>query len=296
MLKHVVKPESSRARRRRLGRSKAKKLALMAAIPATAVAVGLTPTLANAASTQTYYVGFPDWLGIGAGATLPSDPVAINKAIGAGKDGKPLVAWGVGDVDLRPVWLNWYNPVNPLDPTDPDQDQYYTAPEIGQTGTQTVAVNEPNPLYQPAYDAAYDAGYEVGRAEYLADVYQDTYDAVYAQVKAQKYQEYITQNRRRPLCNPTNPPSVAKQLADAAAAVAAAAAALDAAQAAGNTPEANAAADAAGQAKGLAAALAAVANIPQTIEFTEEIPIFGVVEDGYWTTTTSGQWVALPSD
>jgi hypothetical protein len=296
MLKHVVKPESSRARRRRLGRSKAKKLALMAAIPATAVAVGLTPTLANAASTQTYYVGFPDWLGIGAGATLPSDPVAINNAIVAAKDGKPLVAWGLGDVDLRPVWLNWYNPVNPLDPTDPDQDQYYTTPEIGQTGTQTVTVNEPNPLYQPAYDAAYDAGYEVGRAEYLANVYQDTYDAVYAQVRDQKYQEYITQNCRRPLCNPTNPPSFVKQLAEAAAAVAAAAAAVDAAQAAGNTPEAAAAADAAGQASGLAAALAAVTNIPQTIEFSQEIPIFGVVRDGYWTTTTSGQWVASPGD
>src|SRR5262245_53365462 len=289
MLKHVVKPESSRARRRRLGRSKAKKLALMAAIPATAVAVGLTPTLANAASTQTYYVGFPDWLGIGAGATLPSDPVAINNAIVAAKDGKPLVAWGVGDVDLRPVWLNWYNPVNPLDPTDPDQDQYYTAPEIGQTGTRTVTVNEPNPLYQPAYDAAYDAGYEIGRAEYLADLYADTYNAVYERVKAEKYQEYITNNCKKPLCNPASPPSFIRQLAEAAAAV-------DAAEAAGNTPEVEGAADAAGHARGLAAALAAVANIPETIEFTQDVPIFGVVEDGYWTTTTSGQWVASPSD
>src|SRR5262245_8595230 len=159
MLKHVVKPESSRARRRRLGRSKAKKLALMAAIPATALAVGLTPTLANAASTQTYFVGFPDWLGIGDGATLPSDPVAINNAIVAAKDGNPLIAWGLDDVDLRPVWLNWYNPVNPLDPTDPDQDQYYTPGEWGQTGSHTVSYTGPNPLYQPAYDAAYDLAY-----------------------------------------------------------------------------------------------------------------------------------------
>src|SRR5262245_50929495 len=136
MLNRVVKPEGSRARRRRLSRAKAKKLAVAAAIPATAVAVGVTAVLAYAATCDTYLAGFPDWLGIGDGATLPSDPVAINNAIVAAKDDNPLVAWGLGAVDLKPAWLNWYTPVNPLDPTDSDQDQYYTTPEFGQTGTR----------------------------------------------------------------------------------------------------------------------------------------------------------------
>lgn len=85
----AIRPESSRARRRRLSRSKAKKFALMGGISATAAAVGLTPVLANAASSQTYFVGFPDWLGVADGATLPSDPIAINNAIVGAKDDNP---------------------------------------------------------------------------------------------------------------------------------------------------------------------------------------------------------------
>src|SRR5262249_15071380 len=127
-----AKPEGSRARKRRLDRSKAKKLALMGAISATAVTVALVPSLANAASSQTYFVGFPDWLGIGEGSVLPSDPVAINNAIVAAKDDDPLIAWGLGEVDLKPVWLKWYTPVNPLNPLDPDQDQFYTPGKWGQ--------------------------------------------------------------------------------------------------------------------------------------------------------------------
>lgn len=297
------KPEGSRAQRRRLNRSKAKKLALMGAISATAVAVGLVPTLANAASSQTYFVGFPDWLGIGEGSTLPSDPVAINNAIVAAKDDNPLIAWGLGEVDLKPVWLNWYTPVNPLNPLDPDQEQFYTPGEWGQTGSHTVNVNEPNPLYDDAYDLAYDGGYEVARAAYLASTYKGAYDTVYAQVYSQVYAQRYAESIRatcKILCNPNSPPGWMRDVADVYAKGFAIPAAVDAgvnaAQNAANTPEAIAAANAAGHAGGLAAALAAVTNIPQTIEISTEVPEFGWVEDGYWTTTTSGQWVASPED
>ena len=82
------------AKKRRAGR--AKRVAMMGAVSATAVAVGLTPATANAASSQTYFIGFPDWLPIGEGATLPSDPNAISDAIVGAKDKNPLIAWGAG--------------------------------------------------------------------------------------------------------------------------------------------------------------------------------------------------------
>ncbi|WP_280832415.1 PE-PPE domain-containing protein [Mycolicibacterium frederiksbergense] len=107
------------------------------------MAVGLAPVLANAASSQTYFIGFPEWLPVG-GATLPSNPLAINNAIVGAKDTHPLIAWGLGEVDLKPVWVTWIDGV-----------PSYTLPEVGQTGSHT----ESNPAYQVAYDAAYSAAY-----------------------------------------------------------------------------------------------------------------------------------------
>lgn len=291
-----AKPEGARARRRRLNRGSGKKLALMGAIATTSMAMILTPSLANAASSQTYFVGFPDWLPIGEGATLPNDPVAINNAIVAAKDRNPLVAWGLGPVQLKPVWVNWYTPVNPLDPTDPGQEQYYTPGEWGQTGSHTVSVNEPNPLYGEAYDRAYDGGYEVARAAYIAKASEDASTAAYSK----KYNEVYTKRYNeltkgcKYFCDSVK--KLADATAKAEAVVEATKAATAAAQAAAKNPTVAAAAAAAGHSAGLAAALAAVTNIPQTIEFTTEVPEFGWKEDGYWTTTTSGQWVASPDD
>ena len=251
--------------------------------------------IANAVSSHTYFVGFPGWLPIGQGSTLQSDPVAINNAIVAAKDDDPLVAWGLGEIDLKPAWLNWYTPVNPLDPTDPGQDQFYTPGEFGQTGSHTVSHSGPNPLYQPAYDAAYDAGYAAGRAEFLANLYQDTYNQVYAQVHAEKYQEFIRNTAAASCATPTTPPTYETGRERLCRGCRARRCRRSRAKRPG-TPEAIAAAQAAAQASALAAALAAVANIPQTIEFSQEVPDFGWVRDGYWTTTTSGQWVASPGD
>src|SRR4029077_18035131 len=139
--------------------ARAKRLAMMGAVSATAVTVGLTPAMANAASSQTYFIGFPDWLPIGEGATLPSDPVAINNAVVGAKDTNPLIAWGLGAVNLQPVWVKYVDGV-----------PVYTVPKIGQTGSHT----ETNPLYQPAYDAAY----------YLAYNEDVAYGVVYAQIFA----------------------------------------------------------------------------------------------------------------
>lgn len=298
-----AKPEGARARRRRLNRGNGKKLALMSVIATTSVAMILTPPMANAASSQTYFVGVPDWLPIGEGSKLPNDPVAINNAMVAAKDRNPLVAWGLGQVDLKPVWVNWYTPVNPLDPTDPDQDQYYTPDEWGQTGSHPFTVNEPNPLYDEAYQAAYDGGYQVARAAYIAKASEDAstaaYNQKYAQVYTAKYNEYI-KTYCKVICNPSKPSGAIKTAAETfakgEAAVEAAKAAAAAAQAAANNPAIVAAADAAGKAGALSAALAAVTNIPQTIEFTTDVPEFGWTKDGYWNTTTSGHWVASPED
>jgi hypothetical protein len=93
----------------------------MGAVSATVAAAGLTPPMATAASSQTYFIGFPDWLPVGEGATLPSDPVAINNAMVGAQGTNPLIALGLGAVNLQPVWLKYV---------------------------------DRNPLCQPAYDAA----------------------------------------------------------------------------------------------------------------------------------------------
>lgn len=80
------------------------------AISATAVAVGMAAPMANAASSQTYFVGFPDWLPIEGVPTLPADAVAIKNAMVAAHDTNPLVGWGTGGVDLQPKWVTWYDP------------------------------------------------------------------------------------------------------------------------------------------------------------------------------------------
>ena len=126
-----------------------KKATIAGASVATAVAVAFTPGVSNAISSQTYFIGFPDWLPIGAGSTLPSDPVAINNAIVGAKDTDPLTGWGIvpGGVDLKPAWVTWIDGV-----------PVYTLPVVGQTGThpQTIPGGS-NPAYQPAYDLAYAA-------------------------------------------------------------------------------------------------------------------------------------------
>jgi hypothetical protein len=129
------------------GTAKAKRVAMMGAVSATAVAVGLTPAMANAASSQTYFIGFPSWLPIGAGSTLPSDPTAISAAILAAKDKNPLIGWGTGGVNLQPVYVTWVDGV-----------PQYTLPVVGQTGSHTAT----NPVYQPAYDLAYNLAYNTG--------------------------------------------------------------------------------------------------------------------------------------
>lgn len=162
-----AKAEGARARRRRLTRRQGTKLGLVGGIAATALAVGLTPTLANAASSQTYFVGFPDWLPISDGATLPADAAAIETAVLAAKDRNPLIGWGTGGVDLKPTWITWPDAV-PTPDLVPDQ-----------THIETREV--PNPaytlIYQPAYDAAYDAAY--GPAKDAA--YRTAYDQAYQQ-------------------------------------------------------------------------------------------------------------------
>ncbi|OMB96182.1 PE-PPE domain-containing protein [Mycobacterium sp. NS-7484] len=108
-------------------RKKATKAAVIGTAIAATVGVGLTPTVANAVSSETYFVGFPDWLPIGDGNKIEANPNAIYQAILDAKDKDPLVGWGTGGVQLDPKWVQWYNPN--LDPTkifDPTKDQYYT--------------------------------------------------------------------------------------------------------------------------------------------------------------------------
>ena len=214
MRKRLAKSETARTRRRRMNRAKAKKAALAGAILATVVAVGLNPALANAATSETYFVGFPDWLPISEGQTLPSDAVVINNAIVGAKDGNPLIGWGSGGVDLEPAWVTYIDGV-----------PSYTFPEVGQTGTTTQTIpGGSNPLYQPAYDTAYDAAYTwASRSTWLGGCGGNT----------QCRQERAT-----------------------------------------------------------ADALDAVRNIPQLLPDTViTVPVYGIVEDGYWTTPTAGQWI-----
>ena len=203
-------------------RSRMRRLALAGAASMSAVAVGLTPIAANAASSETYFVGFPDWLPIGEGSVLPSDAVAINNAIVAAKDKNPLIGWGTGGADLRPVWVRWVDGV-------PE----YTVPEVGQTGSHTETYQDVNPLYQPAYDTAYNAAYA---AHFAAET-----------VKALSWNcgRSCAENKARPIA----------------------------------------------QQKATQDAQNAVKDIPKMIDISITVPEYGIVEDGYWTTVTAGQWV-----
>lgn len=248
---------------------------MMGAVSAAAVTLGLTPALANAASSQTYFIGFPDWISIDAGATLPTDPLAINNAIVGAKDKDPLIAWGLDPVDLRPVFLQWYTPVNPLDPTDAGQDQYYTPGKWGVTGYETISYTGPNPVYREAYDAAYDLAYN----------YDAAYAVVFARISKAAYDEVYARESRN--CGGGFGGTICR-----------AAAVAKATQEAERVAKAQAPQAATAEATRIAleAARAAVRYIPETIEFSEEIPQLGWIENGYWSTTTSGQWVASPGD
>ena len=157
---------------------KATKAAVIGTAIAATVGVGLTPTVANAVSSNTYVIGFPDSLPIGDGNRLASDPDTIYQTILDSRDHNPLVGWGTGGVKLAPQWVQWYNPnlggldigdidlgnlsdldwselIGQIDPgelTDSDNDQYYTLPEWAQTGTEDVMVD--NPAYREAFEAA----------------------------------------------------------------------------------------------------------------------------------------------
>ncbi|ULN34217.1 PE-PPE domain-containing protein [Mycolicibacterium smegmatis] len=170
-----------------------------AAVVGTAIAatlgVGITPTMANAVSSDTYFIGFPDWLPIGASNSVDADADAIYQAIVGSKDSSPIVGWGTGGVKLDPKWVQWYNPnlgglslgdidlgdlssgdltalLGQMDLgqlTNSDKDQYYTLPTWGQTGTKEVMVD--NPVYQKAFEEA------------LAEVMEQDRDAILAAEK-----------------------------------------------------------------------------------------------------------------
>jgi hypothetical protein len=154
--------------------------------------VGITPTVANAVSSDTYFIGFPEWLPIGGSNTVDADADAIYQKIVGSKDTNPLVGWGTGGVALDPKWVQWYNPnlgglslgdinlgdlssgdlgallsqMNLGELMNSDKDQYYTPPKWGETGTKDVLVD--NPEYQEAFEAA------------LAQVMQEDRDAILA--------------------------------------------------------------------------------------------------------------------
>ncbi|AKS32746.1 PE-PPE domain-containing protein [Mycolicibacterium goodii] len=173
-------------------RKKATKAAVVGTAIAATLGVAITPSVANAVSSDTYFIGFPDWLPIGASNTVDADAEAIYQAIVKSKDTNPLVGWGTGGVALDPKWVQWYNPnlgglslgdinlgdlsagdladlLGQMDLgelTNSDNDQYYTPPTWGQTGTKDVMVD--NPAYQEAFEAA------------LAQVMQEDRDAILA--------------------------------------------------------------------------------------------------------------------
>lgn len=173
-------------------RKKITKAAVVGTAIAATLGVGITPTMANAVSSNTYFIGFPEWLPIGDSHTVDSNADAIYQAIVGSKDTSPLVGWGTGGVQLDPKWVQWYNPnlgglslgdvnlgdlssgdlaalLGQLDLgalTDQNKDQYYTPPKWGQTGTEDVMVD--NPEYQEAFEAA------------LAQVMQEDRDAILA--------------------------------------------------------------------------------------------------------------------
>ncbi|MCV7174156.1 hypothetical protein, partial [Mycolicibacterium sphagni] len=93
--------ESARARRRRLGGARTKKVALSGLAAVSAMAISVVPFSAEAA---TYIVGAPDWLGIN---NIDSDAEAIYNAILNDRT-EPLatlVGWGTGGVALNPQWV-----------------------------------------------------------------------------------------------------------------------------------------------------------------------------------------------
>ncbi len=178
--------ESARARRRRLGGAKTKKVALSGLAAVSAMAISVVPFSAEAA---TYIVGAPDWLGVN---NIDSDAEAIYNAIVNDRNDPlaTLVGWGTGGVALNPQWVQWYNPnlggldlgdidlgdlssgdlaalIGQMDLdelTNSDRDQYYTPREWGEIGTEEVWVD--NPEYQAAFAAA------------LAQVMQEDRDAI----------------------------------------------------------------------------------------------------------------------
>lgn len=81
---------------------------------AAAVGVGLTPTIADAA---TYVVGLPSWIPSTGLTQLPSDPDAVTGAILDDRENTAgLVGWGLGTTftaeQLAPVWVKWFNPLD----------------------------------------------------------------------------------------------------------------------------------------------------------------------------------------
>ncbi len=173
-------------------RKKMTKAAVVGTAIAATLGVGITPTMANAVSSDTYFIGFPDWLPIGASNSVDADADAIYQAIVGSKDTSPIVGWGTGGVKLDPKWVQWYNPnlgglslgdinlgdlssgdltalLGQMDLgqlTNSDKDQYYTLPTWGQTGTKEVMVD--NPEYQKAFEEA------------LAEVMEQDRDAILA--------------------------------------------------------------------------------------------------------------------
>jgi hypothetical protein len=281
-------------------KQQAKRAAIVGASVATAVSVAFTPGVAQAISSQTYFVGFPDWLPIGAGSTLPSDPDAIEAAILAAKDKDPLVGWGTGGVDLKPVFVAWPSGV--------------PVPEVvaDQTHQETHQISNPayGAVFQPAHDAAYQPAYDAASAT-SAPAYTNAYNTAYNAAK-QNFPAWQTAynatystvlNAPKFLGGCAGDVNCAKQKATSAAdAVAAAsnsvfdaagkaAGALAAAQA--GTAAGNAAADTAGAAA-VAAYLASHPgeNLPATVP--ETVTVIDTYKLIYHT-QTSGQWVS-PSD
>ncbi|MCP3811587.1 PE-PPE domain-containing protein [Mycobacteriaceae bacterium Msp059] len=98
-------------------RKKATRAAVIGTAIAASVGVGLTPTIADAA---TYVVGLPSWIPSDTFGdivqTLPSDPGAVTGAILEDRANTTgLVGWGLGttftEEQLAPVWVTWYNPL-----------------------------------------------------------------------------------------------------------------------------------------------------------------------------------------
>lgn len=294
-------------------KKKIKKAAIAGASAATALAVALTPGVASALSSQTYVIGFPDWLPFGEESTLPSDPDSIEAAILGAKDIDPLVGWGTGGVDLQPVFIAWPSSV-PVPEVVPDQ-----------THQETRQV--PNPaydaIYNPAHDAAYGPAYEAARATAYAAAYteaynnakqqfpgwQSTYDTTYNVYRPNKqwlvepvilFGRVITPGTPNP-CYNNSACSVQKATSAADAVAAASNSVFDAAGRAAGEIAGIQAGTAAGNAAADAAGAAAVANylashpgenlpatLPETITVVDSYKLI-------YHTTTSGQWVS-PSD